>query len=54
MKTLVWTGPSTMNMEQRDVPSIKPDEVLIRVEAVGICGSEIEGFLGHNSLRKPR
>jgi len=53
MKTLVWTGPSTMNMEQRDVPSIKPDEVLIRVEAVGICGSEIEGFLGHNSLRKP-
>lgn len=53
MKTLVWTGPNTMVIEQREVPSIKTHEVLIQVDAVGICGSEIEGFLGHNSLRKP-
>ncbi len=53
MKTLVWTGPNTMNIEQMEKPAIKRDEVLIEVEAVGICGSEIEGFLGHNSLRKP-
>jgi threonine dehydrogenase-like Zn-dependent dehydrogenase len=53
MKALVWTAPSTMRIEQREIPTIKPDEVLIQVESVGICGSEIEGFLGHNSLRKP-
>lgn len=53
MKTLVWTAPRTMKIEQMDEPVIKSDEVLIKVEAVGICGSEIEGFLGHNSLRIP-
>ncbi|MDT8860348.1 alcohol dehydrogenase catalytic domain-containing protein [Alkalihalobacillus sp. MEB130] len=53
MKTLVWTGPNTMKVEETERPSIQTDEVLIQVEAVGICGSEIEGFLGHNSLRIP-
>ncbi|MBA4493356.1 zinc-binding dehydrogenase [Paenactinomyces guangxiensis] len=53
MKTLVWTGPNTMKVEQQDIPSVQQGEVLIMVETVGICGSEIEGFLGHNSLRKP-
>lgn len=53
MKTLMWTGPKTMVIENHETPSIKQDEVLIQVDAVGICGSEIEGFLGHNSLRKP-
>jgi threonine dehydrogenase-like Zn-dependent dehydrogenase len=28
-------------------------EVLISVAAAGICGSELSGFLGHNSLRVP-
>lgn len=53
MKTLVWTGANTMQVEQYDLPAVKAGEVLIKVEAVGICGSEIEGFLGHNSLRIP-
>lgn len=40
-------------MKQAEKPVIKADEVLIEVDVVGICGSEIEGFLGHNSLRVP-
>ncbi|MDG0814557.1 zinc-dependent alcohol dehydrogenase [Cohnella rhizosphaerae] len=53
MKALVWTAPE--KMEYMDVPKPEPaeDEVLIKVETVGICGSEIEGYLGHNSLRVP-
>ncbi|SDE10319.1 2-desacetyl-2-hydroxyethyl bacteriochlorophyllide A dehydrogenase [Paenibacillus sp. UNCCL117] len=53
MKALVWTAPETM--EYRETPEAAPSagEVLIQVEAVGICGSEIEGYLGHNSLRVP-
>lgn len=35
------------------MPEPKPDEVLVRVERVGICGSELGGYLGHNSLRQP-
>ncbi|NQX68617.1 galactitol-1-phosphate 5-dehydrogenase [Paenibacillus alba] len=53
MKALVYEGPSSMNLREVDLPSLGPDEVLIRVERVGICGSELSGYLGHNSLRKP-
>jgi threonine dehydrogenase-like Zn-dependent dehydrogenase len=42
-------------MNLRDVPDPTPaaDEVMIRVAYSGICGSELGGYLGHNSLRKP-
>jgi 2-desacetyl-2-hydroxyethyl bacteriochlorophyllide A dehydrogenase len=53
MKALVWTAPEQMVIETVADPVPAEDEVLIRVEAVGICGSEIEGYLGHNSLRVP-
>jgi len=35
------------------MPEPKPGEAVIRVEAVGICGSELEGYLGHSSVRVP-
>ncbi len=54
MQALVWTAAENMEYTaSRDKPVAGEDEVLIRVEAVGICGSEIEGYLGHNSLRVP-
>jgi 2-desacetyl-2-hydroxyethyl bacteriochlorophyllide A dehydrogenase len=53
MKALIYEGPRTMNVREVPIPIPEPDEVLIRVERVGICGSELSGYLGHNSLRKP-
>jgi 2-desacetyl-2-hydroxyethyl bacteriochlorophyllide A dehydrogenase len=53
MKALVYEGPKIMNIRQVPLPSLKEDEVLIQVERAGICGSELSGYLGHNSLRKP-
>ena len=53
MKALVWTAPKTMEMQDLPVPQPRPDEVLIQVEYVGICGSELSGYLGHNALRVP-
>ncbi|MBS4197068.1 galactitol-1-phosphate 5-dehydrogenase [Bacillus sp. FJAT-49870] len=53
MKALVYEGPEIMNIWEVPVPFPNPNEVLIRVECVGICGSELSGFLGHNSLRVP-
>ena len=53
MKTLVWTAPRAMAMEERPVPQPGPDEVLVRVTCAGICGSELNGYLGHNSLLVP-
>jgi len=42
MKALVVYKPYDLRLEEVDVPRIKDDEVLVKVESVGICGSDIE------------
>jgi threonine dehydrogenase-like Zn-dependent dehydrogenase len=53
MQVLIYQGPRVMTVEEASQPRAGQDEALLRVQAVGICGSEIEGYLGHNSLRVP-
>lgn len=53
MKALIYEGPKMMNMRKIPIPRLEEGEVLIKVHRVGICGSELGGYLGHNSLRKP-
>ena len=51
MKALVYEGVE--QMAYRDVPDAAPgtSEHLIRVEAVGICGSDMHAYLGHDARR---
>lgn len=51
MKALVYTGPNTL--VYRDEPDPKPasDEVIVKVEAVGICGSDMHAYHGLDSRR---
>lgn len=53
MKALVYHGPRILTVEERDEPKPGPGEALLRVGAAGICGSEVEGYLGQSSLRVP-
>jgi threonine dehydrogenase-like Zn-dependent dehydrogenase len=53
MKALMWTKPEKMELIDLEMPQIQKDEVLVEVKTVGICGSDLEGYLGHNSLRTP-
>src|SRR5712692_3963993 len=53
MKALVYEGSRDMNLRDKPIPEINGDEVLIEVKFTGICGSELGGYLGHNSLRVP-
>ena len=54
MKTLVWDGPDAMHVEEAPDPGDPgPGELILRPEAVGICGSEVEGYLGHMGNRTP-
>jgi 2-desacetyl-2-hydroxyethyl bacteriochlorophyllide A dehydrogenase len=53
MKALVYEGPRQLNLRDVPEPEPGPEEVLIRVAYSGICGSELGGYLGLNSLRKP-
>ena len=51
MKALVYDGVETLGY--REVPDAVPrdGEHLIRVEAVGICGSDMHAYLGHDARR---
>ncbi len=53
MKALVWRGPRQMAVEDVPEPSAGPGEVVVRSEACGICGSEVEGYLGLMPNRVP-
>ncbi len=53
MKALVWEAPRSMVLREQPMPAVEPGEALIKVGYVGICGSELSGYLGHNALRVP-
>lgn len=42
-------GPHDLRMDQVQVPAIRPDQVLIKTGACGICGSDIECLEGHSA-----
>lgn len=53
MKALVYTG--TQKVEYRDAPdpALGPGEVVLRIDAVGICGSDMHAYHGHDPRRVP-
>lgn len=53
MKALVHTAPYTFDFADVDRPSLGPDEALVRVRAVGICGSDVHGMTGTTGRRIP-
>src|SRR2546421_3634071 len=53
MRALVWRGPRQIGVETIDEPRPLDGEVLVRPDAAGICGSEIEGYLGRMPNRVP-
>src|SRR3954471_11324602 len=44
MRVSVLAGPSTMELQDRPVPTPGPDEVLVRVGSVGVCGSDVHYY----------
>jgi L-iditol 2-dehydrogenase len=53
MKALVYTGPNAVELREEPEPVPAVGEALVRVEAVGICGSDMHAFHGHDSRRPP-
>jgi threonine dehydrogenase-like Zn-dependent dehydrogenase len=53
VKAIVWNGPEEMTVEEVPEPAVEPGTVIVRPEAVGICGSEVEGYLGKMGNRIP-
>ena len=53
MKALVYTGPNSLVFRDEPDPVPQADEVLVRVEAVGICGSDMHAYHGFDARRPP-
>ena len=51
MKALVYTGVETLEYREGPDPNPGAGEHLIRIDAVGICGSDMHAYLGHDDRR---
>ena len=53
MRAAVYTGSSTVSVEDVPTPEIGPGELLIRVESCGICHTDLKK-IEYNLLAPPR
>lgn len=53
MKALLLTAPSRLEYTEFPDPQPAADEVVVRVHACGICGSDIHGWDGSTGRRQP-
>lgn len=52
MKALVYTGPETLVFREEPDPQANED-VVVKVDVCGICGSDMHVYLGHNPAQQP-
>ncbi len=52
-RAIVQTGPRALELRELPIPEIDDDSALLRVEACGICGSDVEQYTGTIPVRYP-
>lgn len=54
MKALNFTDFNRLELQDVPVPALAaPDDVLVRVRAAGVCGSDLHGYTGKSGRRQP-
>ncbi len=53
MHALIYEGPRNFVHRTLAEPVPPPDELLVRIDAAGICGSDIHAYAGHDPRRIP-
>ena len=53
MQALVYTQPNEVQLQQRPEPELVDGEVVLRIDAAGICGSDMHAYHGHDPRRGP-
>ncbi len=53
MKALVYTANEEMTYRDEPPPAPAPGDALIAIDSVGICGSDMHAYLGHDPRRVP-
>ena len=52
MKAVQIVSPGKVQILDVEKPALQPDEVLLKIEYVGFCGSDLNTFLGKNPMVK--
>jgi threonine dehydrogenase-like Zn-dependent dehydrogenase len=50
MQAQVFYEPEKMSLEERPVPTLSPEQVLVKVHSTGICGSDVAYYFGKSSV----
>ena len=50
MKAQMFYKPEEMSLINVDIPKVEDDEVLMKVKACGICGSDVAYYFGGSPL----
>jgi alcohol dehydrogenase len=53
MKALVYTQANEMQVLERPYPSLESGEVVLKIDSVGICGSDMHAYHGKDPRRMP-
>jgi len=53
VRTLVYVEPHRLELRDAPMPAPAATEVVVKVEASGVCGSDLHGYLGKSLNRKP-
>jgi L-iditol 2-dehydrogenase len=53
VKALIYTQPGVLLIQDLPTPRVDSRQILLRVRASGICGSDLDGFLGKSKKRIP-
>jgi len=54
MKAAVFYGPSDIRVEERPIPKIEEGEVLVKVKAAAICGTDLRIYMGTKKIETPK
>ena len=47
-KAVYLSGPHDLSLKEVEIPKVAKDQVLAKVKAAGMCGSDAECYTGHS------
>ena len=53
MQALYYVGPEQLELRDTEEPIMAAGESRVRIQATGICGSDLHAYHGHDSRRQP-
>ena len=53
MQAAIFTGPKKIEIREVELPALKPDQILVKIRAVGLCTWEQRFYKGNDAGSYP-